>query len=54
MPISILFWVLYLLAVVFCFVGAPAPFTWRGSAGTVLLLALLGLLGWKCFGAAVT
>lgn len=50
MPISIAFWVVYLLWVILSF---PAPFTWRGTGGSVALFLLVGLLGWHVFGAAV-
>lgn len=50
MPISILFWVLFILAVIagFGFIGGFP--TWGSNA---LLFILIGLLGWKTFGPAL-
>jgi hypothetical protein len=56
MPIQIVFWVLYLLALVFGFIipaAGPSPFNWRGSAGSLLIFVLIGILGWQVFGAAI-
>jgi hypothetical protein len=57
MPISLLFWVLYLLALFFGIVpqwpnavpaGSPRPYFVFG--GSVLFFVLIGLLGWHDFG----
>lgn len=53
MPLQFLFWGLYILAVIFSVVGAPAPFNWRVNAGNLLLFILVGRLGYRAFGAAI-
>jgi hypothetical protein len=53
MPIAIAFWVLMLLWLIFGVVVGPTPFSWRGSAGNLLLFVLIALLGWHVFGAAL-
>jgi hypothetical protein len=56
MTLSVLFWVLYIVALVFGVwsgytPGQPYPFQrWGGS---LLIFILLGILGWRVFGAAV-
>jgi len=56
MPLSVLFWVIYLIAVLF---GAwssyePAQPLWYRRAGSYLLLwILVGILGWEVFGSVV-
>jgi hypothetical protein len=50
MPLSILFWVLYVLAVIAGFGWISGFPTWANST---LLFILIGLIGWQVFGAAV-
>lgn len=52
MSISLLFWVLYILALVFSvYSNRTAIPVWAG--GSLLQFILIGLLGWQVFGAAV-
>lgn len=44
MPMSLLFWILMLLSLIFGF----GP--WWPTGGRLLLFVLLALLGWKTFG----
>ncbi len=56
MPLSILFWVLYLLALVLSVWGIYEPGqppAFRAWGGSLLIFILVGLLGWQVFGAAV-
>lgn len=56
MPLNILFWVIYVVAVVFSFwanyeAGQP---TWFRRAGSYFVCwVLIGILGWRVFGPAV-
>lgn len=56
MPLSILFWVIYLISLL---VGGwgyyePAQPTWfRRAGGYFILWILVGILGWSVFGPAV-
>jgi len=55
MSISLLFWILYLIALVFSLwtnwpANGPA---FRPLGGPLLVFVLIGLLGWKVFGAAI-
>jgi hypothetical protein len=52
MPLAILFWVLMLLRLLFCYVNrVPNPnYYWGGALLDFLLFATLG---WKVFGAAI-
>ncbi len=55
MSVGLLFWVLYLVALVFGMWSnwpASGP-AFRPIGGTLLFFVLIGLLGWKVFGAAV-
>jgi hypothetical protein len=55
MTISLLFWVIYLLCVVFSVV-TNLPVSQANSKpliGSVIVFVLIGLLGWQVFGAAV-
>ena len=55
MSIGLLFWILYIIALVFGLWSnwpATGP-AFRPLGGTLLIFVLIGLLGWKCFGAAV-
>jgi hypothetical protein len=42
-----LFWL------VFGVFNGPTPFSWRNSAGNLILFLLIGILGWSVFGAAL-
>ena len=55
MPISILFWVLYVLGFLFgAFVFWPLGPTNRWSAGfSLLVYALIGIIGWRAFGPVI-
>ena len=57
MPLGILFWVVYVIAVVFGFWlnYDPANKTWagRGIGGHVVIMVLIGMLGWGVFGPVV-
>ncbi len=56
MPISILFWVIYLISIIFGWWGyyAAGDATWpRRFGGYVALWVLVGLLGWHVFGPAL-
>ena len=52
MNLSLLFWILYILAVVFSVwsAGPANPKVWGGS---LLFFVLIGILGWAEFGAAI-
>jgi len=55
MSISLLFWILYLIALVFSLwtnwpANGPA---FRPLGGPLLVFVLIGLLGWKVFGQPV-
>ena len=55
MPLSILFWVIYIVALVFSiwasYDGQP---NWpRRAGGSFVLWLLIGILGWSVFGPAV-
>lgn len=56
MPLSMLFWVLF---VIWVLIGAwanytPPAFNWRPFGGHLLLGILIFLLGWATFGFVVT
>jgi hypothetical protein len=56
MKMGLLFWILMLICVVFGVwvnwpAGGGAAVAYGPVGGTVLLLVLVGLLGWKVFGA---
>ncbi len=54
MSVGLLFWVLYIVALVFGFwTNWPAGGNVRPLGGTLLFFVLIGLLGYKVFGAAV-
>lgn len=56
MPLGLLFWVLYIVAVVMGFWASyePGQPLWYRRAGSYLVLwILVGILGWHVFGAAV-
>jgi membrane protein YdbS with pleckstrin-like domain len=56
MPINLLFWVVYLLALLFSWWGyyEPTQPNWTRRAGVATVLWLLvGILGWRVFGPAV-
>lgn len=52
MPISILFWVIYVVALIFS-VGVNWPLN-RSTASGLVLFVLLFLLGWRVFGFVIT
>lgn len=56
MPIRLLFWILYLIAIVFGFwigyvPGQPYPFNRWG--GNLMIYILIAIIGWKLFGEPV-
>jgi hypothetical protein len=56
MPLNILFWVIYIVALLAAFwsyyePGQPAWF--RRAGGYTVLWVLVGILGWRVFGPAV-
>ncbi len=56
MPIGLLFWVIYIIAVLFGLWAnyAPGqPFAIRPFGGYLVLWILVGILGYEVFGAAV-
>ncbi len=56
MPLQMLFWVIYILAVVFSFWAYydPAqPLWFRRAGGSFILWVLVGLLGYRVFGSAI-
>jgi len=54
MPMSILFWVVYLLAVVVGYWSNYGQADWpRRAGGYGVLWLLVGILGWQVFGPAV-
>ena len=57
MSISLLFWILYIVGLVFgLFINwpaAPGAIGFRGTGYTLLLFILIGLLGWHVFGPAI-
>jgi hypothetical protein len=53
MSIQLLFWVLYVVALVFGFTASPPAAGWRPLGDRILWFVLVGLLGWEVFGAAV-
>jgi len=56
MTLAILFWVLYIVAIVFgCWSGYTAgqPFLFKSWGGGMLMFVLVGILGWAVFGAPV-
>ena len=57
MTLQILFWVLYIIALIFgawgnYTAGQPYPFG-RWASGSLLVFVLIGILGWAIFGAPV-
>lgn len=56
MPLSILFWVIYIIALIVGFWGyyEPAAPGWpRRAGGHIVIWILIGLLGWHVFGPAI-
>lgn len=49
MPIGLLFWILMILWAISFFMGGQWPYAIYATNG--LMFVLLGLLGWRCFGA---
>lgn len=56
MPLNILFWVIYILALLVSWWGyyEPANTAWvRRAGGLTVLWVLVGILGWRVFGPAI-
>ena len=53
MPLSILFWVLMIVWLVFGYIGRPTPATPWYWPGHLIIFVLLAILGWQVFGAAI-
>ncbi len=56
MPIGLLFWVIYIIALLFSLWGnyTPGqPFSIRPFGSYLVSWILIGILGWEVFGAAV-
>lgn len=56
MPLSLLFWIIYILALVFGLWGyydPASPGWYRRAGGHVVLWILVGMLGWHVFGPAL-
>ena len=57
MTINIWFWILYVISVLLGLYlqwpSAPGPAGFRPIGGWVLIMILIGLLGWGIFGSAV-
>lgn len=55
MSISLLFWVLYILSVVFSVISnwPVGQGNSKSLIGSVVIFVLIGLLGWQVFGAAI-
>jgi hypothetical protein len=56
MTLAILFWVLYIIALVFGLWSGYTPgqpYTFRSWGGSVLVFVLFGILGWAVFGGPV-
>jgi hypothetical protein len=56
MPLGILFWVLYVIAIVFGFWSsyeAGQPLWYRRAGAYAVLWLLVGILGWEVFGPVV-
>jgi hypothetical protein len=56
MPVSVLFWILWVLALIlgFGWTLRTANGNYVGAGGSLLYLVLLGLLGWQVFGFILT
>jgi membrane protein YdbS with pleckstrin-like domain len=56
MPLGILFWVVYVIAIVFGFWSnyeAAQPMWFRRAGAYLVLWLLVGVLGWEVFGPVV-
>lgn len=54
MGIGVLFWVIFLIALLFGGYGVYAPAAWPGVRwGPLIVVVLVGILGWRVFGPAV-
>jgi hypothetical protein len=55
MPLNLLFWVIYILALIISLWGYYVPNTpwYRGFGGAFVLWLLVGILGWRVFGPAI-
>jgi hypothetical protein len=50
MAISIAFWIVMLLILIFCVIMPIAKAGWRPHIGWVLLFCAVALIGWQLFG----
>jgi len=56
MPLGILFWVVYVIAILFGFwsnYNAAEPLWYRKAGAYLVLWLLVGMLGWSVFGPVV-
>jgi hypothetical protein len=56
MPLGILFWVVYVIAILFGVwsnYDAAQPLWYKGAGAYVILWLLVGFLGWQVFGPVV-
>lgn len=56
MSLGVLFWILFIVALIFGawgYRGADGTWQWRGLVGGIVLWVLLGILGWHAFGGPV-
>jgi len=56
MPLSILFWVIYVVALLFSFWGyyePGQPMWFRRASGSIILWVLVGILGYRVFGSVI-
>jgi|HubBroStandDraft_1064217.scaffolds.fasta_scaffold3366928_1 hypothetical protein len=56
MPLSVLFWVIYILAILFSWWGyyTPSDPAWfRRAGGMTVIWVLVGILGYRVFGPAI-
>jgi hypothetical protein len=56
MPLNVLFWVIYIIALLVSFWGyyEPGNTIWmRRAGGSTILWLLVGILGWRVFGSAI-
>lgn len=53
MPLTIFFWLLMVLWLLFGIFSGPGPFFARGNACNIIIFLLVGLLGWQIFGPAL-
>jgi len=56
MPLNILFWVIYIIALLISWWGyyePGQPLWFRRAGGITVLWVLVGILGWRVFGPAI-